>query len=243
MGPRQKMRETGATTRPARKMKADTSEKNALSRENIVEAALRILDSDGYDALSMRRLGKELGVNPMAVYYHIPNKQALLDALTEVVMSSIDLTLDDPNRTVDERLLTAANTYRDALLAHRSLIRAAVCLTPRTPASLKPVEVLLTIFTDAGFSVDDAFTSMNVLASFVRGSVISEVTTGLEPHEAAEVEADFSQLAKLLPPGEFPNLVKVDTGSKCFEAEAMFDRGARALIRGLLETYGNKEDE
>ncbi len=213
-----------------------------LSRERILAAALSIIDNEGFKALSMRRLGKELGVDPMSVYYHIPNKSALLDALVEAVMSSIDIKLDDPGRTSEERLLTAAYTYREALLAHPNLIQSAVCLAPRTPESLRPVEVLLRIFVDAGFSVDDAFSSMNVLASYVRGTVIGEVTESLMPNDET-APADFSQLANQLPPEEFPTLVKVDMGLKCFEPEAIFDRGARALIRGLLEMYGNKEDE
>src|SRR5208337_4377183 len=57
-----------------------------LERERIVQTALELVDRDGLDALSMRRLGAELGVDPMAIYYHIPNKQALLEAIVEAVM-------------------------------------------------------------------------------------------------------------------------------------------------------------
>ena len=61
-----------------------------LTRATLTEAALRIVDGDGLVALSMRRLGSELRVDPMAAYRHIPNKEALLDEVVEAVMSEID---------------------------------------------------------------------------------------------------------------------------------------------------------
>ncbi len=64
----------------------------------------------------MRRLGAELGVDPMAVYYHVPNKQALLDAIVEAVMAGIDLSVDHPEDPAEERILAAARAYRDAML-------------------------------------------------------------------------------------------------------------------------------
>ena len=76
-----------------------------LQREHIVSTALALVDREGLKALSMRRLGEELGVDPMAVYYYLPNKQALLDAIVEAVMASIDLSVDDPAKPPEERLL------------------------------------------------------------------------------------------------------------------------------------------
>ena len=67
-----------------------------LQREVIVSTALALVDREGLQALSMRRLGAALGVDPMAVYYHLPSKQALLDAIVEAVMAGIDLSVDNP---------------------------------------------------------------------------------------------------------------------------------------------------
>ena len=63
----------------------------ALSREYILHTALRIVDRDGPDKLTMRRLGAELGVDPMAVYHYLPNKAALFDGITEAIWASLDL--------------------------------------------------------------------------------------------------------------------------------------------------------
>src|SRR5665647_171029 len=89
-----------------------------LARERIVYAAVKIIDGEGLDALSMRRLGAELGVNPMAAYYHVPNKAALYDLVLEAVMAGVDTSGIDPAAPVEEQLKQAARAYRSAILAH-----------------------------------------------------------------------------------------------------------------------------
>jgi len=79
-----------------------------LDRERIVEAAMTIIDQDGLDALSMRRLGAALGVNPMAAYYHVPNKAALYDLVVEAIMAGVDLSAVDPAAPLVDRLKQAA---------------------------------------------------------------------------------------------------------------------------------------
>ena len=60
-----------------------------LTRERVVAAALGIVDREGLDALTMRALGRTLGVDPMAVYHHLPNKAAILDAVAEAVIAEV----------------------------------------------------------------------------------------------------------------------------------------------------------
>ncbi|HET6450954.1 MAG TPA: TetR family transcriptional regulator, partial [Spirochaetia bacterium] len=78
-----------ARSRPPRGRPARGSAE-ALTRQRIVAAALQIVDAEGLAALSMRRLGASLGVDPMAVYYHLPNKAALYDAIVEAVMAEAE---------------------------------------------------------------------------------------------------------------------------------------------------------
>ncbi len=109
--------------------------------EKIVSMALALVDREGLKALSMRRLGTELGVDPMAVYYHIPNKQALLDAIVEAVMASIDLSVDDPQiRRWSACCAPRGHTRRHACsckrASHRALARSC------NAAAMRPVEFL-----------------------------------------------------------------------------------------------------
>jgi AcrR family transcriptional regulator len=197
-----------------------------LERGQIVAAALKIVDREGLKALSMRRLGAELGVDPMAVYYHLPNKQALLDAIVEAVMGSIDLTADNPARPPQERILTAARAYRDVLLAHANALPILLAHGPVTPVAMRPVELLTGLLRQAGLPPAEALMGMNVIAAAVRGAV------GMGPaHKLSEKE--FKDLWRSFPAAEFPHLAEGLAASRD-SFEAIFDFGIRALVRGLL---------
>ena len=126
-------------------MRAKPKPREPLSRERIVDTAIALVDAEGMDALTMRRLGAELGMDPMAVYYYLPNKAALLDAVVEAVMSEIDLGVDDPSAPAEERLISAAKAYAEVLVRHRNAIPLLLVRGPATPAALAPVEVVVAI--------------------------------------------------------------------------------------------------
>lgn len=232
--PQGRKNRTIARRRPAPQAARRASSRNRregsatpLQREQIVATALRIVDRYGLKALSMRRLGAELGVDPMAVYYHLPNKQALLDAIVEAVMGSIDLSVDNPANPPEERVLAAARAYRDVLLAHANALPILLAHGPVTPGAMRPVELLIGILRDAGLPPAEALMGMNVIAAAVRGAV------GMGPvHELSEEE--FTDLWRALPAAEFPLLAEgLSTSRRSFEE--IFDFGLRAITRGLLE--------
>ncbi len=144
-------------------------QETALTREQIVTSALALVDRDGLDALSMRRLGAELGVDPMAPYYHVPNKEALLNAIVEAVMAEIDLSGNNPAAAAEERIMHAARAYRDVLLAHRNALPIVLARRPITPGALRPVELLIGILRDAGLPPGQALAGMHAIAAMVRG--------------------------------------------------------------------------
>jgi AcrR family transcriptional regulator len=203
-----------------------------LQRERIVAAALKIVDRHGLKALSMRRLGAELGVDPMAVYYHLPNKQALLDAIVEAVMGAIDLTVDNPAKPPEERVLAAARAYRDALLAHVNALPILLAYGPVTAGAMRPVELLIGILRDAGLPAVEALMGMNVIAAAVRGAV------GMGPtHEPSEEE--FAAMWQALSAAEFPLLAEGLSSSR-HSSEEIFEFGIRAVTHGLFAEVGNR---
>ena len=111
-----------------------------LTREMLTAAALRIVDSDGLDALSMRRLGSELRVDPMAAYRHIPNKGILLDEVVEAVMSEIDTDAVDASLPWQDQLRALALSYLAALMAHPNAAPLIAERSLRTAGSLRVVE-------------------------------------------------------------------------------------------------------
>lgn len=207
-----------------------------LERERIVRTALELVDREGLKALSMRRLGAELGVDPMAVYYHIPNKHALLHAIVEAVMEGIDLTADHAAESPEERVLCAARAYRDAMLAHVNALPILLSHGPSTEAALRPVELLTGILRDAGLPPAQALAGMNAIAAAVRGTAGMYASGGSEPPAREQIEA----MARRVPMSEFPYLREAMPHAGEL-SECGFDFGIRALVRGLLaETRGGE---
>jgi AcrR family transcriptional regulator len=211
---------------PRRKRRAVNG--TPLKREQIVAAALALVDREGLKALSMRRLGAELGVDPMAVYYHIPNKEALLDAIVEAVMASIDLSVHHPEEPPVERILCAARAYRDAMLAHANALPIVLSRGPATAAALRPVDLLTGILRAAGLPPAEAFAGMNVIAAAVRG-----FTGMLASGDKKPAREQMEAMARSFPTGEFPHLREAMPFAFEF-ADRGFDFGIRALARGLL---------
>jgi AcrR family transcriptional regulator len=201
-----------------------------LTRERIVKAALAIVDREGPSKLSMRRLGAELGVDPMAAYHYIPNKEALLDAIVEAVMSEIDVTIDDRSAPIEERIMWAARAYRDAMLAHANALPIVLSRGPVTPGAMRPVEVLIGILRDAGLTPTQAMAGMNAIAATVRGTVA--MVADEANHEPSEAELEAMKAA--FPLDEFPRLREAaECGPDSLGAD--FEFGVRALARGLID--------
>lgn len=200
-----------------------------LTRERIVNAALALVDREGLSALSMRRLGADLGVDPMATYHYVPNKDALLDAIVEAVMADIDLAVDDPCAPPEERIMTAAREYRDVMLAHANALPIVLSRGPRTPGAMRPVELLIGILRDAGLSPTQAMAGMNAIAATVRGTVAMLAD---EDHEHVSQE-ELDAMAAAFPADEFPRLREAAACGPDFVG-VDFEFGIRALARGLI---------
>ncbi|GAB4289467.1 MAG: hypothetical protein Kow0067_15430 [Coriobacteriia bacterium] len=164
------------------------SPRAGLNRDILIAAALDVVDRDGLDALSMRRLGAELGVDPMAAYRHIPNKDALLDGIVEAVVSQADLT-DDPALSWQERLGRLVRAYVEALMAHPNALPVIAERPWRTPGALRVLERALDVMTKAGASPHDALVAINAVGFFTSGLALAIAAQNRAPG-VAEQHAD-----------------------------------------------------
>lgn len=235
-----KKKETG--TGNAEEQPAAGQARTGLSRQLIVRTALGIVDREGLEALSMRRLGAELKVDPMAVYYHIHNKAALLDGLVEAVMSEIDLTQDDPALPIDERLHLAFSVYRETLLAHPRALPVMSARPLNTPVALRPADFAVGVFSEAGFSASEALAAVSIIAAYVRGSatITAAHMAGSELHQPAGSTPE--ELMKGMTEEEFPHLWACLKDGCTYGVKGEFELGLKALIRGLMVLHGEQAE-
>jgi TetR/AcrR family transcriptional regulator, tetracycline repressor protein len=137
----------------------------ALTREQIVDTAQRILAEDGLGGLTMRRLAQKLGVQPGATYYHIANKQDLLVAVAERILNQAQISTADPAR--------AALDIRAALLPIRDSADVVSFANAYRPEALVPFRTLEQLF-GAGLSPQSARWAAQTLIHYVLGFVAHE---------------------------------------------------------------------
>jgi len=201
----------------------------ALDREEIVEAALRILNEAGMDQLSTRTLAARLGVAQPALYWHFKSKDALLDALNAEILARYHTQrVPRPRQPWSSFALANARSFRRALLAVRDGARINARTRP-TPAEFADAERQLRLYIDAGFSAEAALYLSITLARYVVGFVLEEQAEQGRG-DAGENAARAAQLAS------FPLLNRVVSPrlrAGTLNSEVVFEGGLGFLLDGF----------
>ncbi|MFE2747149.1 TetR/AcrR family transcriptional regulator [Streptomyces scopuliridis] len=159
-------------TRPRRQRR----EQPALSREQIVSTAIELLDAEGIDALSMRKLGTRLNAGATSMYSHVANKDELIELVVDEIYGEIELA--DAGDPAEWRATTTrcAHSLRSAFLRHPWIVSVLgeVGVAYLGPNILRLSESLLTVFEEAGFSLAEADEAVNTVVSYVIGISTSE---------------------------------------------------------------------
>jgi len=204
-----------------------------LTRDRIIETALRVMDDEGLEAVTMRRIGRELGVEAMSLYNHVEDKDDILDGICERVMSEFEF--PEQGRDWAETCRRGARAWRRLLQAHPDVMR--LFAEERGPVqsvdSMRPMEYALRLLRDAGLSDRDTAQAFHAFGGYIQGFVIMEMgsiaggtTQGhLERHK--EITADL--------PEEFEALRAMNRYFAECSADEQFEFGLDLLIRGVLE--------
>lgn len=208
---------------------------SALTREATLLAALEIIDEDGVEGLSMRRLGRALGRDPMSLYRHATTKAELLDGVAEAVLA--DLSVDTADGDWAAQLRAFARQFRGLALAHPNVIPLLVTRPLATPialrplGTLRPLEAILELLINAGFSTVDALHVYRSFYGFIQGHVLNELQ---EIVENAEETDDLLRLGlHRLPLRDFPRLRSLAPVLAAYDGATEMERGLDMLLAGL----------
>lgn len=208
-----------------------------LTRTEIVNRAIRLIDADGLEAFSMRRLGQALGAGATSLYWHVRNKDELtdliLDELIGMVMADIDPAIgaEAPWR---EQLAEVARALRRVMLRHRNVTQLLGERPTLGPNALAAAERVIGALRAAGFPDRSASLASGALINYASGFALFECRSPGGSSDAPEsremVEAVAAYFASL-PPERYPNMRAV--AAIDITADEQFEYGLRAVLDGL----------
>jgi TetR/AcrR family tetracycline transcriptional repressor len=160
-----------------------------LSTEAIVTAAVAVIDAEGLDALTMRRLGAELGVRAMSLYRHLPNRDAVLAAIVDRVAAGVVIRIE-AGASWTEALHDFGVAYRRTLLDHPRAVPLLATRPVDTEVGMGIVAGVLERFSAAGIGLEQATTAIQSVAVFVLGHALAQVGTPPGTDDAGPVATD-----------------------------------------------------
>ncbi len=175
-----------------------------LNRERVLRAAIAVADSEGIRALTMRRLGQELGVEAMSLYNHVRNKDDVLDGIVDLVVS--DIVVPPTGTQWRTAMRERARSAHEVLLAHPW---AAIQMMSRFnigPGMTRYLDNTLGRLREGGFSIEGALDAWNTLDSHLFGFTLQELNLPFEVEQTQDVSADF--LAEMSM-DQFPHVAEV----------------------------------
>lgn len=202
-----------------------------LTLERIVTTALGLIDDDGLDALSMRRLGRELGVDPMAVYHHVRGREALVRAVVQHVFAAMPPpAVDGP---WDERVRQWARTYRSLAETHPNLVLPIVSDPAAVSvAAVRINETLYAALEASGLAPREVLRGADLIIDYINGYALAFAAGPVPPDAAATFQAELDAR----PPEEVAVQRRLrDQASADGEAEGRdgFDFGLDVILVGL----------
>jgi TetR/AcrR family transcriptional regulator, tetracycline repressor protein len=201
------------------------TERPPLTRDRIVAAAIELVDANGVDALSMRKLGAALGVEAMSLYNHVVNKDDVLDRILDQVLAEIEL--PDPDLPWDTQIGRLAHGFRTAGHRHPGVFPLFGTRSITTLEGFRPLEQSYAALRDAGLSPADALDGFTALASFVFGFVLTELGGLVDRALAQPWDLDAATIRAR------PHLVEMGQCLAQRDADRQFQVGLDVLLASL----------
>ena len=200
--------------------------KPLLSRDGIVACALALVDAEGLQAVSTRRLAAELGVSGPSLYNHFRNKDEILDAVADTVCAQVEVSMFSDGTEWRQALLDWGRSYRAALSAHPNIVPFLAQGPGRRPSQLAIADAVFGGMTRAGWPKAQATHIGALMRYFVAGSALGSFARGFID-DAALYERDYPHLDQAHLLAEHQQ--RVDDGA--------FETGLHALVDGLAARY------
>ena len=209
--------------------------KNSLNPDAVVASALRIVDEQGLDALTVRKVADEFGVTPMALYWHFSNKEALLDAVGDAVVAS--LVLPDATLDLETYLSEAMTSLVDVLRAHPNATPLVPTRLLLTEAGREITERTLDKLVAAGLTIAKAAAvdhyALTIALTLVAGEPGAE--TSVRPDERDQARVAKLALLKSLSQDRYPYLMAAAPSMVvCGDSDDYYETAIEIFVKGVM---------
>jgi AcrR family transcriptional regulator len=207
----------------------------SLSREAILDAAMTVLDAEGLDAVTMRRVATELGTGPASLYAHVADKEEMVAALLDRVIGEVSLPTLDAGRW-QEQVKELAREARAAFGRHRDIARATLGEVPTGENAMTVSERLVSILLAGGVSEQVAAFSVDILSLYFSSVAYEESIESFDKYLGEAYHLQLRDFFASLPPSRFPNLHAMAVALTSGEGDERFEFGLDLLVRGIAST-------
>ncbi|MBZ5739819.1 TetR/AcrR family transcriptional regulator C-terminal domain-containing protein [Nocardioides mangrovi] len=210
--------------------------KERLSRETVTRAAVSLADSEGIEALTIRRLATDLGVTPMALYWHFKDKDALFDGIAEAVLAEVELPEETGAETWDGELRVVLDALCAALAAHPAVAELVKGRFLQNDAGCEITERVLALLRAGGFSTEQASQLAVYALLFMVGLVTGMPGLVIGSDEEEREQAVRRKWASLqaLSPKRFPCIIESSASlTDCAASDQWLDDGMDTLMAGI----------
>jgi len=213
--------------------KAPEAERTRLSKEVVVERGLALADAEGLDALTIRRLATELGVTPMALYWHFRNKEELLAALGDQVWRELDTDIDLAAPWY-EQMRGLLESLLHVLRSHPSASQLILDGEKQSDAALVAMETALAVLRRGGFDPEQA---AEIARSALWTGLMLVMSEGFKPGlteaERAEAQRQARVRLALLPSAQYPCLIEAAEPMSSCDPDFHYKFGMDLFIAGV----------
>jgi AcrR family transcriptional regulator len=212
--------------------RASTAGRAPLNRERVVEAAVRLADAHGIEALTMRRLAQELGVEAMSVYYHVANKDDILDGIVQEVLEQCEL--PEPGDEWKAAIRRTAISTHEVLVRHPWAANLILAGAGTGVARLRYMDGILGVLRRAGFSAEMTDHAYHAIDSHIMGFTLWQVGMNLGSEENLKEMA--AQFLAQLPVADFPYLaehIEQHLQTRVADDVSEFEFGLGLILDGL----------
>jgi AcrR family transcriptional regulator len=203
-----------------------------LTRELVLQTAIRLADQGGLESLSMRKLGQELGVEAMALYYHFANKDEIVDGVVDLVFGEVEPPSTAPGWKTSMR--RRAISLRDALLRHRWAIGLMEARRNPGPANLRHHDAVIGSLRAGGFDMAGAAHAYALLDAYIYGFALTKMNL---PFDSGEEIGEVAQtMLDPFPVDEYPFMVEILTEHVMkpgYDYANEFEYGLDLILDGL----------